>query len=142
GLGEPAYTHTDPNSYLVLVRSHDDGQTWSQNPELIYANPFGGSQDPCMVQLRDGSIICSSYGWMLLPTNAAAKLPGVFRHGGFCFLGGYMLRSKDGGHLWQGPIIPPPTPSEPVLDPFGTPVPAYNRGAMCEGKDGRLYWVV
>src|SRR5207247_1195833 len=29
GLGESAYTHTDPNSYLVLVRSHDDGLTWS-----------------------------------------------------------------------------------------------------------------
>src|SRR5690349_1592588 len=49
-LGEPSTGHTDPNSYLVLVRSHDDGKTWEKAPELIYANPFGGSQDPCMVQ--------------------------------------------------------------------------------------------
>jgi len=28
------------------------------------------------------------------------------------------------------------------MDPFGKPVPAYNRGAICEGKDGRLYWAV
>lgn len=141
-FGERATNHTDPNSYLVLVRSRDVGKTWSQTPELIYANPFGGSQDPCMVQLRDGSILCTSYGWALLQADAAANLKNVFRHGNFVFLGGYLLRSKDGGQSWQGPIIPPPTPGETVFDPFGKPVPAYNRGAMCQGKDGRLYWVV
>ena len=141
-LGEHGTSHTDPNSYLMLVRSRDDGKTWSQTPELIYANPFGGSQDPCMVQLRDGSIVCSSYGWALLQADAAAKLKGAYRHGNFIFLGGYLVRSKDGGHTWQGPIIPPATPGETVLDLFGKPVPAYNRGAMCQGKDGRLYWVV
>ena len=26
-LGEPSTGHTDPNSYLVLVRSHDDGKS-------------------------------------------------------------------------------------------------------------------
>ena len=140
--GEPNTTHTDPNSHLVLVRSRDGGKTWSQTPELIYANPYGGSQDPCMVPLRDGSILCASYGWALLQPNAAARLKDAFRHGGFVFLGGYLLRSRDGGHTWQGPIIPPPTPGETMFDPFGQPVPAYNRGAMCEGKDGRLYWVV
>ncbi len=141
-LGERSTSHTDPTSYLVLVRSRDDGKTWSPTPELIYAHPLGGSQDPCMVQLRDGAIICTSYGWALLQAEAAAKLEHPFRHGNFVFLGGYILRSRDGGHLWQGPILPPPTPGETVLGPFNQPVPAYNRGAMCEGKDGRLYWVV
>ena len=141
-FGESGTTHTDPNSYLVLVRSRDDGKSWSQTPELIYANPFGGSQDPCMVQLHDGTILCSSYGWALLRGDAVAKLKNPFCHGNFVFLGGYLLRSADGGHSWDGPIIPPPTPGESVFDPFGKPVPAYNRGAMCEGKDGRLYWVV
>jgi hypothetical protein len=140
-FGAHGYSHTDPNSYLVLVRSRDDGKTWSPDPELIYADPFGGSQDPCMVQLRDSSIICTSYGWALMPSEGAASLKGTFRHGDFAFLGGYTVRSKDGGHTWQGPVIPPPTPGEPVKDIFGKPVPAYNRGAMCEGKDGRLYWV-
>jgi hypothetical protein len=141
-FGEHGTTHTDPNSYLELVRSRDGGKTWSQTPELIHAHPFGGSQDPCMVQLRDGSIVCTSYGWAWLPTDVGAKLKDLYRHGNFAFLGGYLIRSTDGGHAWQGPIIPPPTPGEAVLDPFGKPVPAYNRGAMCEGKDGRLYWVV
>ena len=140
--GDPNVTHTDPNSYLMLVRSRDGGQTWSRTPELIYANPFGGSQDPCMVQLRDGSILCSSYGWALLQSDAAARLAKVFRYESYVFLGGYLLRSKDGGHSWQGPIIPPPTPGETVFDPFGQPVPASNRGAMCQGKGGKLYWAV
>src|SRR4051812_49351704 len=34
-LGEPSTGHTDPNSYLVLVRSRDDGKTWTKSPELI-----------------------------------------------------------------------------------------------------------
>jgi hypothetical protein len=139
-LGERNTTHTDPNSYLMLVRSHDDGKTWTQTPEMIYAHPFGGSQDPCMVQLRDDSILCASYGWALLQSEAAAKIKGASRLGNFIFLGGFMVRSKDGGHTWQGPIIPPSTPGETAMDLFGKPVPAYNRGAMCEGKDGTLYW--
>jgi len=141
-FGESVTSHTDPNSYLVLVRSCDNAKRWSPIPELIYANPLGGSQDPCMVQLRDGAIVCTSYGWALLDSRAVAKLKKPFHHGNFVFLGGYLLRSEDGGRTWQGPIIPPPTPGETVLGPYNEPVPAYNRGAMCEGQDGKLYWVV
>jgi len=141
-LGEPSTGHTDPNSYLELVRSHDDGKSWTQSPELIYANPFGGSQDPCMVQLRDESILCTSYGWAPLNGDAPKKLGGASLHGNFVFLGGYLLRSKDGGHTWENPIYPPATPDESAHGLFGKPVPAYNRGALCESKDKRLYWVV
>jgi sialidase-1 len=140
-FGEKHTTHTDANSYLMLVRSQDKAKTWSE-PELIHAHPFGGSQDPCMVQLRDGSIVCSSYGWTPLEESAAAKMTNSHHHGAFYFLGGYLLRSGNGGRSWEGPIIPPCTPGEITLDPFGKPVPAYNRGAICEGKDGRLFWAV
>lgn len=141
-MGEKSNSHTDPNSYLVLVRSLDGGKTWSRKPELIYAHPFGGSQDPCMVQLKDGTILCTSYGWALLPPDFAASQPEALRHGNFVFLGGYMLQSKNGGNSWAGPFIPPHAGPDQTTDLFGKPLPAYNRGAMCEGKDGRLYWVV
>ena len=141
-LGEKQYSHTDPNSQLVLVRSRDGGKTWSHEPELLHAHPFGGSQDPCLVQLRDGTLVCTSYGWALLNADFAAKFSESLRHGSFAFLGGYVLRSKDGGRSWQGPFYPPHVGADNTTDIFGKPVPAYNRGAMCEGQDGRLYWVV
>ena len=141
-LGEKQVSHTDPNSHLVLVRSRDNGKTWSHEPELIYAHPFGGSQDPCLVQLRDGTLVCSSYGWSLVNPDYAARLTDSLKHGNFAFLGGYVLRSKNDGHSWEGPFLPPHVGADATPDVFGQPVPAYNRGAMCEGRDGRLYWVV
>jgi len=135
--GAKGISHSDPNSYLVLVRSRDNGETWTKQPDLIYAHPEGGSQDPCMVQLRDGSIVCASYGWYLVPETATDR-----PKNGFAFMGGYVVRSTDGGRSWQGPYLPPPVPGRDMKDPFGQPIPAYNRGAMCQGADGRLYWVV
>jgi sialidase-1 len=142
-LGEPSAGHTDPNSYLVLVRSKDDGKTWTREPEMIYAHPFGGSQDPCMVQLRDGTILCTSYAWARMQPSAIAKLKQpVSRHGDFVFLGGFLVRSDDGARTWKEPMIPPSGSGEVNFDIFGNTVPAFNRGAICEGKDKRLYWAV
>ncbi|MBM4460957.1 MAG: exo-alpha-sialidase [Chloroflexi bacterium] len=139
------HTHTDPNSHLVLVRSHDQGRTWTREPELIYAHPFGGSQDPCMVQLRDGSLLVSSYAWMLLSqdgvSQAAAEPRWQVYGWPFTFLGGYLMRSTDGGRSWQGPIIPPEGDGQAHYFP-GVPIPACNRGAMVEASDGNLYWLV
>lgn len=143
-LGEKGESHVDPNSYLVLVRSRDGGATWAKEPELIYAHAFGGSQDPCLLQLRDGTLLCSSYGWAFLQPEAAAALtPRVFPiRPGVVFLGGYLVRSTDGGRTWQGPIYPPHIAPEINHDIHGRPLPAYNRGALYEGASGRLFWVV
>lgn len=96
-----------------------------------------------MAQLRDGTILCTSYAWARLQPDAIAKLKQpVSRHGDFVFLGGFLLRSQDGARTWQAPIIPASCQGEMNLDIFGNPLSAYNRGAMCEGKDKRLYWAV
>ncbi len=140
--GAPGCTHTDPNSYLVLVRSADDGLTWSQEPELIYAHPLGGSQDPCLALLEDGSLVCSSYAWALVPPEGQAKVQGSLAHPPFAFLGGYVLRSVDGGRTWKGPFVPPSLPGEASKDALGRPCPAFNRGAMLQMPDGSLLWAV
>ncbi len=138
-LGEKSYSHTDPNSQLVLVRSRDEGKTWSRTPELLYAHPFGGSQDPCMVQLRDDSILCTSYGWALLNADYAASLTNAARHGSFAFLGGYILRSKDGGRSWQGPICPPHVAGDNTVDIFGQPCPPITAARCARGRmDGSI----
>lgn len=140
--GAPGYTHTDPNSYLVLVRSKDGGKTWTKNPELIFAHPLGGSQDPCMLQLKDGSIVCTSYGWALIPPEGIEQLTKTGKHPPFAFLGGFIVRSDDGGKTWKGPFIPPPMPGTEAQDALGNPVPEFNRGAMMQRADGTLYWAV
>jgi hypothetical protein len=140
--GAKGNKHVDSNSYLVKVHS-TDAENWSKKPELIYAHAFGGSQDPCMLQLKDGTILCASYGWALLTEDEKTTLKKPYgESGGFVFLGGYLVRSADGGKTWQGPIYPPHIAPEINYGPTGNPLPAYNRGALCEGKNGRIYWVV
>lgn len=64
-FGEKNTLHVDANSYLLKVESKD-GHHWTKKPELIYAHAFGGSQDPCLLTLKDGTILCASYGWSFL----------------------------------------------------------------------------
>ncbi len=136
----PCKSHIDPNSYLVLLRSRDLGETWTKDPELIYAHPFGGSQDPCMIQLSDGSLLLTSYAWMLLPEEGKINNR-INWDKPYTFLGGYLLRSKDSGKTWEDPVIPPQLKNAVPLYP-GLPLPAHNRGAMVESKDGTLFWAV
>lgn len=144
-FGESHSNHVDPNSYLVAVRSKD-GYNWTKEPELLYAHAFGGSQDPCLLQLKNGDIICASYGWAFLREDQRkaenSQKEREFKTGGATFLGGYYVRSKDGAKSWQGPYYPPVVPQELNVSPLGNSIPAYNRGALYEGKNGRLFWVV
>ena len=141
-FGVEGVAHVDPNSYLVMVRSRD-GETWTKQPDLIYADAVGGSQDPCLLQLRDGTLLCASYGWTFIPNDKIAQLkqPVFSPVPGVVFNGGYYVKSADGGKTWQGPLYPPRIPTEILLDPYEKPLPAYNRGAMVEGKDGRIFWI-
>ncbi len=141
-FGEKGTSHVDPNSYLVSVRSKD-GKTWTREPELIYAHPFGGSQDPCLLKLKDGTMLCASYGWTFIRPDGMENLKKpYFLNGGAVFTGGYVMRSTDGAKSWQGPMYPPHIAPEINHTAMGDMVPAYNRGAMYEGKDGRIFWVV
>uniref|UniRef100_UPI003216DDDC sialidase family protein n=1 Tax=uncultured Draconibacterium sp. TaxID=1573823 RepID=UPI003216DDDC len=141
-FGASGNRHVDPNSYLVKVCSKD-AVNWTSEPELIYAHAFGGSQDPCLLQLKDGVLLCTSYGWARLSEEEKGTLTKPFvESGGFVFLGGYLVRSEDGGKAWEGPVYPPHIAPESNYSPLGDPLPAYNRGALCEGKNGQIYWVV
>jgi sialidase-1 len=142
-FGEEKNYHVDPNSYLVMVRSRD-AVTWGPQPELIYANPLGGSQDPGLLQLRDGTVLCTSYSWSFVRPDGVAHLqpPFLQNYSGSIFGGGYFVRTDDGGKSWQGPFHPPHIAPEILRDAYGQPVPPYNRGAMIEGHDGRIFWVV
>lgn len=140
---EDGNSHVDPNSYLVGVTSKD-GVNWTEEPELIYSHAFGGSQDPCLLQLKDGTLLCASYGWAFLEKDGLEniKKPHFENRYGTVFLGGYLVKSVDGGDSWKGPIYPPSIEPEVNYTPMGNKVPAYNRGALYEGKSGRIFWIV
>jgi hypothetical protein len=141
-FGESGNQHVHPNSYLVMVRS-TDGENWTTEPELIYAHPLGGSQDPCLLQLTDGTLLCASYLWTVVSEEGRENLKKPFHeNSNAVFMGGYLVRSMDGGRNWQGPVYPPHIAPEINFSPMGEPLPAYNRGALCEGKNGRVYWAV
>ena len=111
-FGEKGTSHVDPNSYLVTVHSKD-GENWTDEPDLIYAHPFGGSQDPCLLRLQDGTILCTSYGWAFVREEGLPNLKRPYADaGGAIFLGGYILRSSDDGKTWKGPLYPPHIPPE------------------------------
>jgi hypothetical protein len=143
-LGEKGNNHVDPNSYLVAMRSRDGGASWSPSPEPLFAHPLGGSQDPCLLQLTDGDLICLSYLWTFVRPDGIPNLkPPVFQnYPGSFFSGGYFVRSSDGGASWKGPFSPLAIPQEKFIGPHGDPLPAYNRGAAIQGRDGRLFWAV
>jgi hypothetical protein len=138
-------THLDHNSNLVMVRSID-GYNWSKQPELIYAHPLGGSQDPCLLQLQNGTILCTSYFWSFFSHKTIEKF-----HKNNCnyqiigdavFMGGYIVKSSNGGKTWQINEAPPCLDDEICNTASGTRITAYNRGALYQDKNGRIYWAV
>ncbi|MEM9674644.1 MAG: sialidase family protein, partial [Bacteroidota bacterium] len=142
-FGESETNHVDPNSYLVTLRSFD-GENWPKEPSLLYAHPFGGSQDPCLLLKRDGSLLCASYGWAFLRPEGIEQLATsqLKVSEDAIFLGGYLLHSQDGGHTWSEPTYPLSPPVEVRQSASGQPLPAYNRGALWEGERGKLFWSV
>lgn len=135
-------SHTNANSYLVSLRSKDNGETWTSSPRLLYAHPFGGSQDPCLFTLDNGELLCTSYGWATLSELERAARPRSLTHEGFGFLGGYVVRSMDGGRTWGDVAYPLALPGNQTQDLQGRGLPTYNRGALCQLKDGSVAWAV
>jgi sialidase-1 len=74
---------------LCLVRSKDEGRTWSQ-PVVIYDDP-DDNRDPHIALLRDGTLVVTFFS--LRPTGKETPK----WHG----LGTQMIASKDGGRTWD-----------------------------------------
>lgn len=104
-----------PTHEVFLVRSSDDGETWSE-PQRIEL-PFGGAQavsEP-VTELEDGTLLLPIYG---------TRLEGERKHP--CGV----ARSTDGGDTWEVTVIEQPGP-EPLYEPSIEPLP-----------DGRIYMLI
>ncbi|CAN5645008.1 hypothetical protein BH10CHL1_BH10CHL1_46260 [soil metagenome] len=86
-------THLDSSSKATLVRSNDNGQSWTATPPVTVAEdgPDIGIQDPSIAQLRDGTLISNFFKWQVYrdePYTAEG-------------LGAFVTMSKDNGYTWD-----------------------------------------
>ena len=54
-------THADPSFYGMIIRSGDQGDTWSDHPEVIGGYEYYGMDDPGITQLSDGRILVNAF---------------------------------------------------------------------------------
>lgn len=135
-------SHCDAASHLVLVRSRDEGESWTPEPELLFAHPLGGSQDPCLFLTDAGTLLCSGYGYLQAGDQWKNNDPLMVHHGPYLFLGGFLVRSRDGGFTWHGPIEPEALDINAGHDYRGLPYPPFNRGALAADGKGGIFWPV
>ncbi|MGN6697493.1 MAG: sialidase family protein, partial [Thermomicrobiales bacterium] len=80
--------HTSQSGRIALVRSTDDGRTWSA-PRVVLDTPLD-DRDPQIMQTRTGALLLSffTYDWEQTPAKV---------------IGSYVARSEDNGATWSAP---------------------------------------
>ncbi len=77
----------------LLIRSSDEGKTWSK-PTLLIDTP-ADDRHPAFVELRDGAILCSFFTYVGEPEDGdLRKAPELAAHV-------HIIRSFDGGRTWE-----------------------------------------
>ena len=103
------YTHVDPTSRPVLLRSSDGGNTWdSQTKTTVLRGENEAINDPSIRRLKDGTLIVSYFKWRCggddeVPSGNAwvRTLDGLH----YAWMAGtYTVRSTNGGRTWEPPV--------------------------------------
>jgi len=103
---EVLHSPADPRFYNVLVRSTDEGRTWSA-PVVIPGYDWYGVECPSLTQLAGGGILHFQWRWRWfprpdgVPRDAAS---GLYEREAYPWMrgndGAYVHRSADGGRRW------------------------------------------
>ncbi|MEF3313754.1 exo-alpha-sialidase [Paenibacillus sp. GYB004] len=82
--------HTSQSGRISMVRSADDGQTWTA-PTTV-ADSVYDDRDPSVMQTSDGTLLLTYFStdWSQSPSK---------------ILGTYRVRSNDGGFTWSSPVL-------------------------------------
>jgi sialidase-1 len=102
--------HVCPWGKTQIIRSHDDGKTWSE-PQTITSTPLD-DRDAGLIQTKEGTLLVSwftSLGFEKSTFPAAVeryarhgeKIPEETREK---WLGNWVRRSEDGGKTWLEPV--------------------------------------
>ncbi len=128
-------THRDPTFHNLLVRSTDQGQTWSRFPQGLPGYGFFGIDCIAVTELSNGDLLAHTVRDDFVPVDAAARearyahyqqrepFPWAFRR-----IGSYVIRSVDSGYTWQEPVLVD-------VSPFAT---GFSPRAIVELSDGTL----
>jgi sialidase-1 len=110
-MGMPTNIDAPRGGRAMLIRSTDDGRTWSK-PRTIIDTPWD-DRSPAMVELPDGTLVCSFFTY---PGDGDLnKQPDLA-----CRTG--IIRSRDGGKTWEqtprrlpSPFVADATDGPPVI---------------------------
>lgn len=127
---QAATAHTNANNgHIRVIRSTDDGATWSA--PVTVADSQYDDRDPKVAQLRDGTVLLTTFRTEWVPGSSTARGTWVHRStdGGFTFDAGTKLESAEPGAWEHGPALE--LPNGDVLQPL------YGWGArVARSKDG------
>ncbi len=152
--------HVCPFGRVELMRSFDEGRTWSW-PEVLMDTAID-DRDAGVCETATGAILVTTFtslayeeilrkasGW---PESRLARWQAVQRRmdeaGRKALLGEWMLRSEDGGRTWSAPYrVPLNSPHGPVLLRDGRLLYAgkelwtgQGRVGVCESRDDGRNW--
>ena len=139
-------THYDPSSKAVLLRSHDNGNTWDPGTKTVIVDAENEADvGPAIKQLRAGTLIVTYFKWRMggddeVPAEQPPDDEGAGKHfansaGGDNLgtldgehyawrTGAYTIRSTDNGVTWEEPVyVPAPTGLETCVQDPVTQIP-------------------
>lgn len=105
-------THADPTLTGLIVRSSDQGESWSEQPEVIGDYKYMGMDDPGIMQLSSGKILANTFRRSFAPAAAVDKRTDV-RYSQvepFQWATGYsddtttIFHSVDNARTWLDPV--------------------------------------
>lgn len=91
-LGLPAGVVAPTGGRAMIMRSTDQGKTWSKPVTLI--DTPADDRHPAFVELRDGTLLCSFFSYMGEPEGGEWKDPALA-------VRVHLIRSFDGGRTWE-----------------------------------------
>ena len=130
--GPAVVDHCHSKSRGMMVRSSDEGRTWSSEPLVLCPDDELGQQDPAIAVTSSGRLIANFFRWQAHPENEAECLPpnsfplkakgALWTNAGVA-----VVTSDDHGHTWSDMIRVRPT-----LEGAGC------RGSVVEPEPGLL----
>ena len=160
--------HVCPFGWVELMRSHDEGRTWTW-PRVLMDGPLD-DRDAGVLETRKGSLLVTTFTSVAYE-GPLSKAPAESRGSGGAWpeekmarwqaaharipvhrrealLGGWMLRSTDGGDTWSAPYrVPVNSPHGPVQLSDGRllyPGKQFGHGegriGACESADDGKSW--